>query len=238
MAAPDEEPAVRVNGLTKKYRSGADELVILANLDFEVQPGERLALIGESGAGKTTLLHLLGGLDHPTSGGIQIAGIDITSLGQAALADFRNRTLGFIWQTPSLLPEFSALENVMMPLLIRGLAPDTAARDARRLLDEVGLGARAGHRPGELSGGEQQRVVLARAFVTSPKVVLADEPTGSLDAKTAQKIVALLFELHDKHRITSIYVTHNMSFARQCGGVLELEGGKVRRATMEEGSYV
>jgi len=219
--------AIRASELTKKYRSGASELVVLDRLNLEVPQGERLALVGESGAGKSTLLHLLGTLDRPTSGTIYFGTRELTSLPDAELASFRNREIGFVWQTHYLLPEFTALENVMMPLLIRGVSHREAARDALARLEEVALKARATHRAGELSGGEQQRVVLARALVGKPNFLLADEPTGNLDHRTGEMIMDLLAELHRFHGLTSIYVTHNLSFARRCDRVLRLEAGSL-----------
>jgi lipoprotein-releasing system ATP-binding protein len=194
-------------------------------VSFDVAAGERLALVGESGAGKSTLLHLLGGLDRPTSGTIYYKAKDISGLGDSDLADFRNRAIGFVWQIHYLLPEFTALENVMMPLLIRGRSHAEAASASLARLEEVGLGARTGHRAGELSGGEQQRVVLARALVGNPSVLLADEPTGNLDVRTGEMIFDLLTSLHRSHQLTSIFVTHNLSFARRCDRILRLEGG-------------
>jgi len=218
-------PIFRVENLSKVYRSGESDLVVLDRVNFEVQPGERLALVGESGAGKSTLLHLLGGLDRPTSGTIYYKTKDISGLGDSDLADFRNREIGFVWQIHYLLPEFTALENVMMPLLIRGGSHAEAASASLARLEEVGLGTRAGHRAGELSGGEQQRVVLARALVGNPSVLLADEPTGNLDFRTGEMIFDLLTSLHRSHQLTLILVTHNLSFARRCDRVLRLEGG-------------
>ena len=215
----------RTQNLTKIYRSGDSDLVIFANLNLEVQKGERLALVGESGAGKSTLLHLLGGLDRPSSGTIYYKTKDISGLADAELADFRNREIGFVWQIHYLLPEFTALEIVMMPLLIRGLPHAEAASVSLERLDEVGLQARASHRAGELSGGEQQRVVLARALVGKPSVLLADEPTGNLDFRTGEMIFQLLERLHQSHQLTSVFVTHNLSFAKRCDRVLKLEGG-------------
>jgi lipoprotein-releasing system ATP-binding protein len=217
--------AIRGVHLGKRFLSGGTELVIFADLDFEVAPGERLALVGESGAGKSTLLYLLGGLDRPSEGAIYFGHQDISSLSDAELAEFRNREIGFVWQNHSLLPEFTALENVMMPLLIRGerLADAEPASLAR--LDEVGLRNRASHRAGELSGGEQQRVALARALAGNPTVLLADEPTGNLDFRTGEMIVALLEDLHRSHKLTSIFVTHNLSFAARCDRILQLENG-------------
>ena len=225
MSTGSAAPVLRVTNLTKRYRSGTNELVILDNLNFDVAPGERLALVGESGAGKSTLLHLLGGLDRPTTGTIYYKTKDISELGDTELADFRNQEVGFVWQIHYLLPEFTALENVMMPLLIRGQSHAGASSAAAARLEEVGLGARAGHRAGELSGGEQQRVVLARALVGNPSVLLADEPTGNLDSRTGEMIFDLLTDLHRSHQLTSILVTHNLSFARRCDRVLRLEGG-------------
>lgn len=220
-----QEPAIRVAELTKRYRSGSSDLVVLDRLNFEVAPGERLALVGESGAGKSTLLHLLGALDRPSGGQIYYGARELTKLNDAELADFRNRELGFVWQTHYLLPEFTALENVMMPLLIRGLSQSDASPVAATRLEEVGLKARSHHRAGELSGGEQQRVVLARALVGGPRFLFADEPTGNLDFRTGEMIISLLNDLHRSHQLTSIYVTHNLSFAKRCDRILRLEAG-------------
>ena len=219
--------AVPIRGVTvtKKFRSGTSELVVFADLDFEVAPGERLALVGESGAGKSTLLYLIGGLDRPSSGTIYFGHQDISILSEGELAEFRNREIGFVWQNHSLLPEFTALENVMMPLLIRGASTAEAAPDSLARLDEVGLRNRASHRAGELSGGEQQRVALARALAANPRVLLADEPTGNLDFRTGEMIISLLEDLHRSHRLTSIFVTHNLSFAARCDRILQLEKG-------------
>ncbi|MCL5743532.1 MAG: ABC transporter ATP-binding protein, partial [Acidobacteria bacterium] len=205
------------------------DLVIFSEVNLEVRRGERLALVGESGAGKSTLLHLLGGLDRPTKGTIYYGTKDISGLADWELADFRNQEIGFVWQIHYLLPEFTALENVMMPLLIRGVARETAASEALARLDEVGLKARATHRAGELSGGEQQRVVLARALVGKPSVLLADEPTGNLDFRTGEMIFELLESLHQSHQLTSVFVTHNLSFARRCDRILKLESGCLER---------
>jgi len=221
----DVESAIRAKSLSKTYRSGATELVVFQDLSLCVSRGERLAIMGQSGAGKSTLLHLLGGLDRPSAGEVIFGSRDIVSLGEQELASFRNREIGFVWQNPSLLAEFTALENVMMPLLIRGIERETAARLAGERLAEVGLAARASHRAGELSGGEQQRVGLARALVTEPRVLLADEPTGNLDFKTGEAIIGLLNELHAAHGLTSVVVTHNLSFASRCDRVLELKKG-------------
>jgi lipoprotein-releasing system ATP-binding protein len=220
-----QSPAIKAENLTKTYKSGPNDLTIFANLNFEVERGERLALVGESGAGKSTLLHLLGGLDRPSEGTIYYNTRDISGLTDAELAEFRNQQIGFVWQIHYLLPEFTALENVMMPLLIRGNAHADAASVSLERLDEVGLRARASHRAGELSGGEQQRVVLARALVGKPSVLLADEPTGNLDFRTGEMIFQLLERLHKNHQLTSVFATHNLSFARRCDRVLKLENG-------------
>ena len=222
---PDAAEGIRTEGLTKRYRSGESDFAVFEGLDLTVHQGERVAVIGESGAGKSTLLHLLGGLDRPTSGRILHGDLDIAVLDENALADFRNRHIGFVWQIHYLLPEFSALENVMMPLLIRGESRESAATSAGERLREVGLSHRASHRAGELSGGEQQRVVLARALVTKPAVLLADEPTGNLDYKTGERVADLLDELHGAHRLTSVFVTHNIRFAQRCDRILKLERG-------------
>ena len=221
------EGAIWAKSLTKTFSSGGAKVLILQELTLEVCQGERLAVIGESGAGKSTLLHLLGGLDRPTSGEIFYGGRNIVGFDDQSLAEFRNREIGFVWQNPFLLPEFTALENVAMPLLIRGVPRGLAATTAAKGLDEVGLGARLSHRVGELSGGEQQRVALARALSTGPKLLLADEPTGSLDSKTGEMIATLLNELHQTHRLTSICVTHNRSFAARCDRTLELRKGSL-----------
>ena len=216
---------VRAEGLAKRFQSGTAELVVFSGLNLHIEPGERLAIVGQSGAGKSTLLHSLGGLARPTEGAIYYGSRNIVDLTEAELADFRNREIGFVWQTHYLLPEFTALENVMMPLLIRGTARAEAEAAARARLEEVGLADRAWHRSGELSGGEQQRVVLARALVGNPRFLLADEPTGNLDQKTGGMIMGLLDDLHRSHRLTSVHVTHNLTFAKRCDRVLKLEGG-------------
>jgi lipoprotein-releasing system ATP-binding protein len=219
------EPYIRARDLAKIYRSGASDLVIFSGLNLDVCRGEMLALVGESGAGKSTLLHLLGGLDRPSRGTIYYGSTEISALADSKQAEFRNNEIGFVWQVHYLLPEFSALENVMMPLLIRGCSRGDAASESLARLDEVGLKARASHRAGELSGGEQQRVVLARALVGRPRVLLADEPTGNLDFRTGEMIFDLLSDLHRNHQLTSVLVTHNLSFARRCSRVLSMEAG-------------
>jgi lipoprotein-releasing system ATP-binding protein len=228
---------IRAVCLEKRYRSGDADLVVFSNLSFEIAKGEKVALVGESGAGKSTLLHLLGGLDRPTGGAIYFGQNDICRLPESELAEFRNRELGFVWQIHSLLAEFTAIENVMMPLLIRGDGREQAEPVALARLDEVGLRNRASHRAGELSGGEQQRVVLARALVGDPKVLLADEPTGSLDARTGSMIMDLIDDLHRTRSLTSIHVTHNLPFARRADRIIRMENGAlVENAGSSDGS--
>ncbi|MBC8167542.1 MAG: ABC transporter ATP-binding protein [Bryobacteraceae bacterium] len=223
--ATEPPVAIRTFHLSKRYQSGQNTITIFDDLNLAVRSGERLALVGESGAGKSTLLHLLGGLDRPTLGRIQFGDKDITTLNESGLADFRNREIGFVWQTHYLLPEFTAKENVMMPLLIRGVRRAEALRSAEERLDEVGLGQRTHHMAGELSGGEQQRVVIARALVGRPKVLLADEPTGNLDHGTGERVADVFDEIHRLHGLTSVFVTHNIGFARRCDRILHLEDG-------------
>jgi lipoprotein-releasing system ATP-binding protein len=220
---------LRAEGISKFYRSGVDHLAVCSNIDFTVQRGERLALTGESGAGKSTLLHLLGGLDSPSAGKILYEDQDISSMNEFRLAEYRNRHVGFVWQI-HLLPEFTALENVMMPLLIRGSAREFAASEASARLADVGLAARGHHRAGELSGGERQRVVLARALVTRPSLLLADEPTGNLDQKTGEAVFALIEQLCAQFGLTSVFVTHNAAFAARCDRALRLQGGSLLAA--------
>jgi lipoprotein-releasing system ATP-binding protein len=221
------QQALRVDRLKKVFRSGAAELVLFDNLSFEVAQGEMLAIVGESGAGKSTLLHIAGALDKPSAGDIYFADLRLNSLSENEAADFRNREIGFVWQFHYLLPEFTALENVAMPLLMRGTGKPEAEKEALGWLDRVGLRQRAHHRAGELSGGEQQRAALARALITKPKLLLADEPTGDLDNRTAQTVFELIARLHDEHQLSSLIATHNHAFARRCHRVIRLEGGRV-----------
>lgn len=228
-----KQQALRVDGLKKVFRSGASELLLFDNLSFELAQGEMLAIVGESGAGKSTLLHIIGTLDRPSSGEIYFAQLRLSSLRENEAADFRNRELGFVWQFHYLLPEFTALENVAMPLLMRGATKAQAEREATAWLELVGLRQRAHHRAGELSGGEQQRAALARALITKPKVLLADEPTGDLDNRTAESVFELIARLHREHQLSSVIATHNYSFARRCNRVIRLEAGKVREVVPE-----
>ena len=222
-----------VEGLSKIFRSGAGEITLFDNLSFQVQAGEMLALVGASGAGKSTLLHILGALDRPTRGTVRFGGRDVATLSEEAAAEFRNREIGYAWQFHYLLPEFTALENAAMPLLVRGMRRGEAEAKAAQWLREVGLEPRAHHRAGELSGGEQQRVALARALITEPKILLADEPTGDLDNRTADAVFELISQLHGEHRLTSLIATHNLSFARRCHRILRLQEGRVEEVTPE-----
>jgi lipoprotein-releasing system ATP-binding protein len=219
--------SLRVEELKKVFRSGSSDLVLFENLSFNVSEGEMLAIVGESGTGKSTLLHILGGLDRPTAGDVFLGSVHVNRLGEEGAADLRATTIGFVWQFHYLLPEFTALENTAMPLLIQGAQRRPALKTAADWLDQVGLSDRGHHRTGELSGGEQQRVALARALIAGPKVLMADEPTGDLDAKTADVVFGLIRRLHQQHGLTSLIVTHNMDFARQCDRALRLTRGHV-----------
>jgi lipoprotein-releasing system ATP-binding protein len=218
---------VKAEGLSKTYVSAAGEVTVFEDLSLEIAEGEMVAIVGPSGAGKSTLLHLLGGLDRPSAGSVRFGEIDIFELADVDLARFRNREVGFIFQLHHLLPEFTALENVMMPLLIRRTAQRDARLAAESLLGKVGLSGRMRHRPGELSGGEQARVAIARALASAPRVLLGDEPTGDLDARMSESIHSLLKEVHRSHGLTSIFVTHNERLAGICDRVLQLEDGRL-----------
>jgi lipoprotein-releasing system ATP-binding protein len=236
---------LRAEGLAKVYpavagsaRAGGDgargEVLLFRGLEFSVAAGEMVAIVGESGSGKSSLLHLLAALDRPTEGDVWVgeagAGqIRVGGLNARQAAEFRNRDVGYVWQFHYLLPEFTALENVAMPLLARGERRAAALEKARVWLGEVGLAGRAEHRSGELSGGEQQRVSLARALVTGPKLLLADEPTGDLDGKTAEVVFGLIQQLHRDHGLTSVLVTHNMEFAMRCGRAMRLKDGQLEQ---------
>lgn len=225
---------MRVENLKKVFRSGKQELVLFENLSFDVKTGEMLAIVGESGSGKSTLLHILGALDRPTAGDVYFGETSLNSLDDEAAADFRGREIGFVWQFHYLLPEFTALENAAMPLLMSKWSGSKKAQKKEALekaaewLKAVGLLDRAEHRPGELSGGEQQRVALARALIAGPKVLMADEPTGDLDGKSAEMVFDLITRLHHEHGLTSVIVTHNLEFARRCGRVLRLQSGRLQ----------
>ncbi len=218
---------VEVHGLKKSYRTSSRELDLFHGLDLTVATGELVAIVGQSGAGKSTLLHILGALDAPSAGRVYCASTNVANLSSREAAAFRNREIGYVWQFHYLLPEFTALENVAMPLLARGVPRREASVMAANWLREVDLEDRGSHRPGELSGGEQQRVALARALVNHPRLLLADEPTGDLDALTAGRVFDLIERLHASHGLTSIVVTHNLDLARRCARVLHLEAGRL-----------
>jgi lipoprotein-releasing system ATP-binding protein len=220
-------PIVRVENLEKTYRTERGALTLFAGLNLEVQTGEMVAIVGQSGAGKSTLLHILGALDTPTAGRVYCASTNVAQLSEREAAIFRNREIGYVWQFHYLLPEFTARENVAMPLLARGVRKREALDAAANWLREVGLEDRADHRPGELSGGEQQRVALARALVNNPRLLLADEPTGDLDEITAGFVFDLIGRLHASHGLTSILVTHNLDLAARCTRTLRLEAGRL-----------
>jgi lipoprotein-releasing system ATP-binding protein len=216
---------LEVQDLYKSYPSGEQSLEILSGLSLTINEGDMVGITGVSGSGKSTLLHLIGGMDRPDRGTIRILDKELASLNALSLAHYRNETVGFIFQFHHLLPEFTALENVMMPLLVRGISSREAERPAKELIQDVGLEARNHHRPGELSGGEQQRVALARALIGRPRLLLADEPTGNLDPHTGQTIATLFRTLHTKHGLTSIIVTHNERLAEMCTHRYHLENG-------------
>ncbi|HVQ29842.1 MAG TPA: ABC transporter ATP-binding protein [Vicinamibacteria bacterium] len=221
------DPLLAAAGLVKGYLSPAGYLPVLASLDFEVAPGEMVAIVGASGVGKSTLLHVLGTLDRPEKGTVRVAGAEVFGLAETALREFRNRTIGFVFQFHHLLPEFTAVENVMMPLLIARQPEGEARRAASELLALVGLQDRGEHRPSALSGGEQQRVAVARALVRSPRLLLADEPSGNLDRETGDRLHELIRRLNREKGITVIAVTHNERLAASCDRTLRLEGGRL-----------
>ncbi len=221
------EILLSARSLVKSYRTPADPLSVLRWVDLEVAEGEAVAIVGASGVGKSTLLHVLGTLDRPDAGSLTIAGENVLALSERRRCAFRNATLGFVFQFHHLLPEFSALENVAMPLLIGRRSAEEARARAGRLLEQVGLAGRLDHRPGALSGGEQQRVAVARALAASPRMLLADEPTGDLDRETGLRLQELLRELCRALRLTVVVVTHNDELARKCDRVLRLQGGRL-----------
>ena len=222
-----QAPIIQLQNLEKTYTTARGALTLFSGLNLEVQPGEMVAIVGQSGAGKSTLLHILGALDAPTAGTVTCAAVNVAQLSPREGAAFRNREIGYVWQFHYLLPEFTALENVAMPLLARGVGRRDATAVATNWLREVDLEDRGGHRPGELSGGEQQRVALARALVNNPRLLLADEPTGDLDEITAGRVFDLIERLHASHGLTSILVTHNLDLAARCTRILRLEAGKL-----------
>jgi lipoprotein-releasing system ATP-binding protein len=223
----EQDPIIQVEGLRKTYQTARGSLNLFDNLNLRIEPGEMVAIVGQSGAGKSTLLHILGALDAPSAGTVYCASTNVASLSPRQAAAFRNREIGYVWQFHYLLPEFTALENVAMPLLARGMVKREALALGANWLREVGLEERGAHRPGELSGGEQQRVALARALVNNPRLLLADEPTGDLDEITAGMVFDLIDRLHKSHGLSSILVTHNLDLAARCTRALRLEGGRL-----------
>lgn len=228
---------LRVKNVKKSYRTGrTDFLHVLKGIDMEVHEGEIIAVIGPSGVGKSTLLHIIGILDRPTEGTVEIDGRDVFSYDDAKLAQLRNKTAGFVFQAHHLLPEFSALENVMMPGLISGKQKNELKEMAMNLLTEVGLQQRADHRPNEMSGGEQQRVAVARALINRPRLLLADEPSGNLDTTTAESLHAVLWNVSREHKQTLIIVTHNNELARRADRIIELYDGGIKRILRNKNS--
>jgi lipoprotein-releasing system ATP-binding protein len=223
----NQTPIIQVTDLQKSYKTARGELNLFHGLNLQVERGEMVAIVGQSGAGKSTLLHMLGALDAPSAGTVYCASTNVANLSTQQAAGFRNREIGYVWQFHYLLPEFTALENVALPLLARGQRKQEAMTLAANWLKEVGLEDRGSHRPGELSGGEQQRVALARALVNNPRLLLADEPTGDLDSVTSGRVFELIERLHASHGLTSVIVTHNHELAQRCTRVLRLENGRL-----------
>jgi len=237
-AIKSQEAVLEARGLKKTFGERERKLEILVDVNLELRAGEMVAVVAPSGAGKSTLLHLLAALDTPTSGTVYFANKAIETNEDAALAEFRNRAVGFLWQRHQLLPDFTAAENVAMPLLARGEPHSRALGEARKWLKEVGLENRAEHRAGELSGGEQQRVAIARALITCPRVLLADEPTGDLDEQNAWAVFELVERLHRSHGLTSLVATHNLALAERCDRIVGLEHGVLRTRSVKNADGV
>lgn len=230
----DETPVISVSGLAKTYRNNENVVPVLKDVTLEIHRGEVAAIVGASGVGKTTLLHILGTLDHPTSGTVLHFGENVFTWPDKALSRFRNEKIGFVFQFHHLLPEFTALENVMLPCLVAAVPRREAAEKAETILRELGMGKRLGHRAGQLSGGEQQRVALARAMVRDPSIILADEPTGNLDETTGRKVADLFFSINKRYSLTMVIVTHNLALAERMDRRFDLSDGKVRELGAEE----
>lgn len=224
------DPVIRAEGLGKTFRTGQQALTIFSGLTFRVNEGESVALVGESGAGKSTLLHILGALERPTAGKVIFRGTALGSLNDRQLANYRNREIGYVWQNCHLLPEFTARENVALPLRIDGNAEKPSLKAADRLLERVGLADRVDHQSGELSGGEQQRVAIARALVAGPRLLLADEPTGNLDERTGETVMRMLLSLVREDKLAILVATHNPAFAALCDRMFRFEHGRLRQS--------